>query len=568
MTCLVWALLAALPVHADATSPVPPEVKLVVHNQVVSPVSPLLFGQFLERNTGEPGPESALVPGTAQLRPDVLAKLKSMDLSVVRFPGGTEIDFEDWRNMIDNVPGREGGRPVTTTKLKVERSITNRFGYDEYFAQLRDPLGWQTDVVLNFLDAVAGRKPIHQAAIDACGLVAYLNAPVGAKLPEGMPDWPAVRAKNGHPAPYGVQYVQIGNETWIPNFKDVFKAAFPDKTDDELAARYLECLKEYIAVIRQIDPAVKIVIDLREPFGAAKRVYADPYVLKNVNLMAYHVYQPGTLTEVQLLEKTYPSSKLSPEDLWAYWTMLPAWPGKGQVDFVPRDEPGLHSGLKIAVTEWNWRGWGKMDERKPFDPILASALGAARTCQGLIRAGDRVEFATQSMLVGAGWRFAAVFFLKDVPDSARFSPQGQTTNFYRHTVGDQLLKSEMTEGLETMLVHVPGSEKTVPAGAWVDALASRGKDSVRVHVINRRRDGPLDFSIRLDGFGPLAGDWKMQGLVARKEPPAKPSENLLRQIDVPVSVREGNYSVQLPEAGIYVIEIPLAGAAGSEPGAA
>ena len=44
------------------------------------------------------------------------------------------------------------------------------------------------------------------------GLVAYCNAPLGAKLPKGMPDWPAVRAKNGHPEPYNVRIWEIGNE--------------------------------------------------------------------------------------------------------------------------------------------------------------------------------------------------------------------------------------------------------------------------------------------------------------------------------------------------------------------
>jgi hypothetical protein len=235
--------------------------------------------------------------------------------------------------------------------------------------------------------------------------------------------------------------------------------------------------------------------------------------------------------------------------------MLPAWPGEGQVDFIPRDEPGLRSGLKIAVTEWNWRGWGKMDPRQSFDPALAAALGVARTLQGMIRAGDRVSFATQSMLVGAGWRFAAVYFNKDVPGSAHFSAQGQTTDFYRHTMGTELLRSELTLGLETLRIHVPGSKETVPAGAVVDALASRDRDDIRIHVINRHRDNPLVLTIHLDGFGNTAAG-RAQGLVATTTPSGV-SDDLLQHIDSPVSIRDGQYVATLPEAGIYTVEIPL-----------
>ncbi len=78
---------------------------------------------------------------------------------------------------------------------------------------------------VNFLDAAANRKLIHQAALDACGLLAYGNSSQGAKLPEGMPDWLAVLARNGHLEPYEIAYVQIGNETWVPIFSDEVTAA-------------------------------------------------------------------------------------------------------------------------------------------------------------------------------------------------------------------------------------------------------------------------------------------------------------------------------------------------------
>jgi alpha-L-arabinofuranosidase len=185
----------------------------VVRSDVVARVDDRLFGQFLERPSwgGEQGPERALMPGTNQLLPAVVTMMKKMQIPILRFPGGTDVDYTDWRDMVSNVPGRAGVRPVTVGH-KGDR-VTNGFGFDEYF-RLRNELGCETILVVNLLDALSRKRPLAEAAELAAGLVAYCNAPVGAMLPAGMPDWPAVRARNGHPAPYRVGYFQIGNEWW------------------------------------------------------------------------------------------------------------------------------------------------------------------------------------------------------------------------------------------------------------------------------------------------------------------------------------------------------------------
>ena len=550
--------------RAEENPPPPPPpphaMAMTVQNRSLSRVSPRVFGQFMERASGETGPEGGLKPGTSELRDDIVRKLDAMDIPVIRFPGGTEIDFADWRDLIDNVPGRAPGRPVSTIRLKdKDKTQTNRFGYDEYFRQVRDRFGCETDLVVNLLDAAANRKPIHEAALDACGLLAYANAPQGAKLPEGMPDWPGVRGRNGHPAPYKTEYIQIGNETWVPNFWKVVRAAWPDKTDAELAAHYHACVSEYVRVLREIDPQVGIIIDLRMPFNAAAEVYADPFLLKHVNLMAYHVYQPGRLTNVQHNGKTYPSTELTPDEIWNYWTMMPAWAGTGLVDHIPRDEPGLRAGLKIAVTEWNWLRFqdGGEDERLPFHWAVPGALGVARNLHGMIRAGDRLAFATQSMLVGSHWRFASVFFHEDTPDSAAFSVQGQVTDFYRHTVGKELLPLEVTAGLETLSYHAPGSTEKVEAGAAVDPLATRDGQRLLVHVINRYREAPVEAAVRFDGFGPLADTGRLQTLTRDITTKTNDGHDPFTVASEPVTIQDGTAHVVLPRPGIYVLEVTL-----------
>ena len=158
-----------------------------------------------------------------------------MQIPILRFPGGSDVDYVDWRDMIDNVPGRPTGeRPISTPR---GNQISNKFGYDEYL-RLCEPLQIETHLVVNFADGFLRRKPLAEAAQHAAALVAYCNAPLGASLPGGMADWPSVRAQNGHPEPYRVKYWEIGNENWF--FVNTLLAQGLDH--DEIDRRYLEAL--------------------------------------------------------------------------------------------------------------------------------------------------------------------------------------------------------------------------------------------------------------------------------------------------------------------------------------
>ncbi|MEZ6079916.1 MAG: hypothetical protein R3C56_30855 [Pirellulaceae bacterium] len=83
-----------------------------IQDEVLHSIDPRLFGQFMERPSwGEIGPEGALVPGTHRLQPKVVDLLAEMQPPMMRFPGGTDVDFMDWRDMVSNVPGRGAEHP-------------------------------------------------------------------------------------------------------------------------------------------------------------------------------------------------------------------------------------------------------------------------------------------------------------------------------------------------------------------------------------------------------------------------------------------------------------------------
>ncbi|MHC4725586.1 MAG: hypothetical protein ACYS17_00005, partial [Planctomycetota bacterium] len=226
------------------------DISFSIKSKVIHKINPRIFGQFMERPSwGEIGVEGGLVPGTRKLQPDVLKLLTEMEIPVIRFPGGTDVDFMDWRDMVDNVPNRTPQRPVSIGHRR--HKVSNNFGYDE-FLQFCEKVRAEAIVVVNFRDGLLKKKPLREAAMHAASLVAYCNAPIGAKLPEGMYDWPALRAKNGRVSPYKVKYFQIGNETWA--FIRKLKEMMPDMAPQF----YAECLTSYIEAMRSVDPSIEI----------------------------------------------------------------------------------------------------------------------------------------------------------------------------------------------------------------------------------------------------------------------------------------------------------------------
>ena len=101
------AMLAAAAMTANAE-----DIVFRVRNQALHGIDDRLFGQFMEIASGdyEIGAEGAVAPDTKKLQPRVLQLIREMEIPVIRYPGGIDVDYLDWRDRIDHVPGRAGGR--------------------------------------------------------------------------------------------------------------------------------------------------------------------------------------------------------------------------------------------------------------------------------------------------------------------------------------------------------------------------------------------------------------------------------------------------------------------------
>jgi alpha-N-arabinofuranosidase len=157
-----------------------------------------IFGQFAEhlgRGIYEGvwvGPDSK-IPNTRGIRNDVVAALKAIKVPNVRWPGGCFADEYHWRNGI----GPRDQRPATLNPNWGGVIEPNTFGTHEF---------------MDFVEQI--------------GAEAYLSINVGSGTPAEAADWleyltteqPTTlakqRAANGHPAPYPIALLGIGNENW------------------------------------------------------------------------------------------------------------------------------------------------------------------------------------------------------------------------------------------------------------------------------------------------------------------------------------------------------------------
>ncbi len=508
-----------------------------------------LFGQFMERPSwgGEIGPEAALVPDTHKLLPEAERLIREMRIPVLRFPGGTDVDFLDWTDMIDNAPGREdSARPISKPR---GNEVSNRFGYDE-FLRLCERNGSEAIVVVNFRDGLLKVNDLAEAARHAARLVAYCNASADGSARTAWAEWAKLRAKNGHPEPYRVKYFQIGNETWF--FHNDAKKIAPKDTN-----RYwVRCLKMYIDAMRSADPSIRIIVDAY-PLGVAAMAHRQ--LGDSIDYFAAHRYHPWAIREVLRDGKPVDISKLTREEIWNGWTACPAVGPDGQARLVDHAlNRARRLGYKIAMTEWNWNGWWAAPGAK-LDSLYARGIGVASFLHAIIRNGDVIRMANQSMLIGRSWPINAIRVWpgRKVPPH-RF-PSGLVTMMYAQHHGDRLLVvdvNDMPTYEQPYQFAGLGPAKKV---ANVDVLATRDEDSVFVHMINRRFDDEQEVLIDVSAFPGVGSKGKLHILEGRLRnapgsgDPTPPASVRSESFEIP----DKRFPLRLAPRSVTFAKIPL-----------
>ena len=134
------------------------------------------------------------IPNINGIRSDIVGALKKINIPVLRWPGGSFADQYHWRDGIGDYKDR---RKIFNNSWGgvVE---DNSFGTHEFFELCRQ-----------------------------LGCEAYINVNLGSGTVRGMADWieyitaktgstmADLRAKNGHPEPWKIKFLGLGNEAWM-----------------------------------------------------------------------------------------------------------------------------------------------------------------------------------------------------------------------------------------------------------------------------------------------------------------------------------------------------------------
>jgi len=143
------------------------------------------------------------------MRTDLAEAIDALHPKFFRFPGGCWVEGDDfahmnhWKNTIGNIDTR------TSLWNIWAYNATNGLGYHEYL-QLSEDLGAEPLFCINAGVSHKEVVPIDQLGQwvqDALDAIEYANGPITSV-------WGSIRAKNGHPQPFNLKYLEIGNENY------------------------------------------------------------------------------------------------------------------------------------------------------------------------------------------------------------------------------------------------------------------------------------------------------------------------------------------------------------------
>lgn len=219
------------------------------------------------------------------MRKDLAQRLADLKPGIFRFPGGCIVEGTDpatryqWKNTVgpvENRPLNENRWHYTFyNRLFPEYFQSGGLGFYEFFL-LSEELGSEPLPILNVgLICQYQNSPDQQIPVDsidvfvqdALDLIEFANG-------DTTTTWGALRAEMGHPAPFNLKYIGIGNEQWGPE--------------------YVERLQHFIEPIRKAWPDVAIVGSSGPQSEGEDFDYLWPEMRRlKADLVDEHFYRPA-----------------------------------------------------------------------------------------------------------------------------------------------------------------------------------------------------------------------------------------------------------------------------------
>ena len=326
-------------------------------------------------------------------RPDLMQMLVDMKPAFLRFPGGNYLEGStiatrfDWKKTIGPLAQRPGHPGPWGYRS------TDGMGLLEFLTWCEDMRAEPVLAVYagyslrgDYVKPGPDLDPYIQEALDE---IEYVTGSTQTK-------WGAERAKNGHPAPFKLHYVEVGNEDFFDR----------SGSYDGRFAQFYDALKAKY-------PALKVISTVGNEQPAAKRVHS-----RNPDVLDEHYYRTTD-------------------------TFLQMSPGQY--------EPYNRKGPEIFVGEWaaheEIAPWDPRSRSLPPTPSMKAALGDAAWMTAMERNADLVTMQCYAPLLvnvnpgGRQWRPDLIGY-----DTLRTfgSPSYYTLQMFSRNHGDTLLKTTMS----------------------------------------------------------------------------------------------------------------------------
>ncbi|MCB2411369.1 alpha-N-arabinofuranosidase [Demequina sp. TTPB684] len=433
----------------------------------VGPIDRRLFGSFAEHlgrciydGIYEPGHPNADEDG---FREDVIALVKELGVSAIRYPGGNFVSGYRWEDGV----GPRDQRP-RRLDLAWHSTETNQVGLDEFAV-------WVKKVGSELMYAVnLGTRGV-QEALD---VLEYANIPSGTRLS----DW---RVANGHAEPHRISMWCLGNEM-----------DGPWQLGHSSADDYGKLASQTAKAMRQVDADLELVVcgssSAQMPtFGSWERTVLE-HTYDDVDYISCHAYYEEKNGDLD-------SFLASAVNMDGFIESVVA-----TADHV-KAVRGSDKTINISFDEWNvwyidrYHATDKVTDRDEWPEApriledvysVADAVVFGNLMISLLRHADRVTSASLAQLVnviapimtepnGPAWR------------QTTFFPFAETSRLAR---GDALTLKLTSDTYETKDY---GTVNVVDAVATHDAESG----SSAVFLVNRSQDSSTEVTIDARGLG-------------------------------------------------------------------
>jgi len=372
------------------------------------------------------------------VRRDVFDKISLLKPAFIRWPGGNVAQDYHW---LWGIGPRDERVTWTNLSWKNEPEPSD-FGTDE-FVMFARAVGAEPSITVN----VEGRGA---TAAEAAAWVEYCNGPATSK-------YGAMRAANGHAAPFGVKFWEVGNEiwgNWVRGHSD--------------AETYARNYNRYAQAMRAVDPSIKLIAVGDNDMSWNRTVLREAG--RNIDYLAIHHYYGRR-------ELRGDPSNLMARPLFfeRFYTQVQQLLG----------ELGFAGRIKLAINEWG------LDLPSERQYSMEPALYAARLMNVFERSGEIVEMSAVSDLVN-GWPGGII---QAGRQSVFVSPVFLVNQLYAQHRGDQRLASSVNS--PTFNTSHEGTN--VP---YLDATVSRTADTIFIKAVNTNQTSALLTTINIQGVTP------------------------------------------------------------------